>query len=166
MLRCAGVPGDLAVHQASLLEAIRSGRALAAFRSLIQAQSGDPRVCDDPDRLPTAPVRHVVPAPRGGVVTAVDALAVGLASKSLGAGRDRKDDPIDYAVGIVVQKKVGDAVEPDEPLAVIHAQDAGRATAASARVEAAFTLGERVPPRPMLLRRISQAGIERLDAEP
>ena len=166
MLRCAGVPGDLAVHEASLLEAIHSGRALAAFRRLIEAQSGDPRVCDDPDRLPTAPVRHVVPARRGGVVTAVDALAVGLASKSLGAGRDRKDDPIDYAVGIVVQKKVGDAVEPDEPLAVIHARDAGRAAAASARVEAAFTLGERVPPRPMLLRRISQAGIERLDAEP
>ena len=99
-------------------------------------------------------------------MTAVDALAVGLASKSLGAGRDRKDDPIDYGVGIVVQKKVGDAVERDEPLAVIHAQDAGRAADASARVEAAFALGERGVPRPLLLRRISRAGIERLDGLP
>ena len=90
---------------------------------------------------------------------------MGLASKALGAGRDRKEEAIDYSVGIVLQKKVGDAVEPGEPLAVVHAPDAAKADAAVRSVESAFTLGHRASPRPLLLRRVSAAGIERL-AEP
>ena len=162
MLRCAGLKGDLADHEGALKDAIRSGRALATFRRLVAAQGGDPRVCDDPDRLPAAPVRQTAASPRDGSVRGVDALEIGLASKALGAGRDRKDDPIDYAVGIVLQKKVGDTVLAGEPLAVVHAQSADRARAAAGRVGRAFTIGERTPARPLLLRRVTASGVERL----
>ena len=162
MLRCAGLKGDLATLKGTLKDAIRSGRALATFRHLIEAQAGDPRVCDDPDRLPAARVRQAAASPRDGYVRAVDALEIGLVSKALGAGRDRKDDPIDYAVGIVLQKKVGDAVGAGEPLAVIHAQSAERAAAVAGRVARAFVIGERTPARPLLLRRVTASGVERL----
>jgi pyrimidine-nucleoside phosphorylase len=162
MLRCGGIPGDQAAHEARLREAMRSGQGLAVFRRLIEAQSGDPRVVDDPDRLPRAAVQHRVDAPRAGMVQSIDALAIGLASKALGAGRDRKQDPIDYAVGIVLHRKVGDPVEAGEPLAVIHASTLGRATAVSEQVGRAFTIADRAQPRPLLLRRVTAAGIEQL----
>jgi pyrimidine-nucleoside phosphorylase len=166
MLRCAGVPGDAKAHRSALRQAIDGGGALEAFRRLVEAQGGDPRVCDDPDRLPAAPIRREVSSPRGGRVAAIDALAVGLAAKALGAGRDRKQDPIDYSVGIVLQKKVGDEVGAGEPLAVVHAPDADRAATVAASVAAAFTLGERADPRALLLRRVTAAGVERLEATP
>src|ERR1700732_4554308 len=115
-LRLAGAePVDL---KKKLLD----GSALRKFAELIQAQSGDPRVVDDPSRLPTAPVRLVVNAGAAGSIATIDALEIALAGKSLGAGRDRKDAPIDLAVGVVLHKKVGDSVRVGEPLATIHAR--------------------------------------------
>ena len=89
--------------------------------------------------LETAPVVVAVPAPRAaGSVVRCGALAIGRAAMRLGAGRERKEDPIDHAVGIVVHAKPGDEVEAGEPLAHVHARDAAGAERAAAEVLAAF----------------------------
>ncbi len=134
-----------------LEEAVRSGRALQAFRTFVEAQGGDPRAVDDPARLPRAPIRLAVPAPAGGTVHRLDALAVGQACVVLGAGRRKKGDPVDLAVGVVLHKKVGDPVRPGEPLATVHASHHERAEQAAARVAGAYRLAAgRAPRRPLI----------------
>jgi pyrimidine-nucleoside phosphorylase len=155
MLRLAGAGDDLPGNEARLAQSLKDGRALQKFGELIEAQGGDPRVCDDPGRLPQAPVQQPVPAPRDGVVTAVDALEIGLVSKALGAGRDRKEDPIDLSVGLVLHRKVADAVGAGEPLATVHAARADQFEAVRDRVAAAFQIGPAATPRPLILSRIA-----------
>ena len=158
MLRLAGVP------PADLRRYLADGRALRKFAELISAQGGDPRVTENPGLLPMTPVQRPVPARTSGFVARADALEIALAGKSLGAGRDRKDAAIDLAVGIVLQKKVGDQVAAGEPLAIIHARSDAAAESVADRVAAAFTIGERATPRALLLRRVTASGIERLEA--
>ena len=123
--------------------ALDDGSALERFRAMVEAQGGDPRVAEDPWAvLPKAPVVRPLTAAASGVVQAIDAEAIGLASGALGAGRLHKGDPIDPAVGIVVRVKVGDRVEAGEPIGALHARDGGSAADAAARVNAALTLGE------------------------
>jgi pyrimidine-nucleoside phosphorylase len=157
MLRMAGAPPT------DLRRLLVDGTALRKFAQLVQAQSGDPRVVDDPSLLPTAPVQQPIPAREAGQVAAIDALEIALAGKSLGAGRDRKDAPIDLAVGIVLHKKVGDAVQRGEPLATVHARTDQAALGVASRVAAAFQVASSARPRPLLLRRVTVSGIERLD---
>src|SRR6267378_2568880 len=156
MLRLAGhAPVDLR-------RLLTDGSALREFAELIVAQHGDPGVIDDPGRLPTAPARHPVPATKDGYVARADALEIALAGKALGAGRDRKDATIDLAVGVVLEKKIGDAVKAGDLLAVIHARSAEAAGNVTDRVAAAFTIARQAQPRALLLRRVTASGIERL----
>jgi pyrimidine-nucleoside phosphorylase len=158
MLRMAGL------DQVDLRRCLTDGSALRKFAELIAAQGGDPRVTDDRGLLPMAPVQRPVTAETSGYVARADALEIALAGKALGAGRDRKDAPIDLAVGVVLQKKVGDRVAAGEPLAVIHARSVAAAEIVANRVAAAFTVTSSAAPRPLLLRRVTASGIERLDA--
>jgi pyrimidine-nucleoside phosphorylase len=103
--------------------AIASGEAFEKFRSLVRAQGGDVSFVDDPGKFPRAKIIEVVRANRGGYLSRVHARLIGEASVALGAGRARKGDPVDHAVGIIVHHKVGDKVEKDEPLFTIHAND-------------------------------------------
>lgn len=147
---------------APLRHYIEDGSALRKFAQLIEAQGGDPRVVDDPSRLPSAPVKRRVIAPQAGVVARADALEIALVGKSLGAGRDRKDAPIDLAVGVVLNKKVGDRIEAGEPLAIIHARTEQAADSVTDHLTAAFGITQNAVPRPLLLRRVTASGIERL----
>jgi pyrimidine-nucleoside phosphorylase len=104
-------------------KALESGEAWRRFRSLVSAQGGDVRVVDEPDRLPQASSVEVVTAPCNGYLSEINAQAVGEAGVLLGAGRTKKDDPIDHAVGIVVHHKVGDCVQIGEPLFTVHANN-------------------------------------------
>jgi pyrimidine-nucleoside phosphorylase len=158
MLRLAGAPPT------DLRRLLTDGSAVRKFAQLIDAQSGDASVVRDPDGLPAAPVRQPVAARESGQVAAIDALEIGLASKSLGAGRDRKDAAIDLAVGILLHKKVGDAVQVGEPLATVHARTDEGARQVALRIAAAFRLTASAEPRPLLLRRVTASGTERLDA--
>ena len=119
---------------------------------------------DDPALLPAAPVQQPVTAQTHGYLARADALEIALAGKALGAGRDRKDATIDLAVGVVLEKKIGDAVKAGEVLAVIHARSAEAARNVTDRVAAAFTIARQAQPRALLLRRVTASGIERLDA--
>jgi thymidine phosphorylase len=104
-------------------EALASGAAADVFRRMVAAQGGDPRVVDDPAAvLPRAPVVVPIPSERSGTLEAVDAEAIGRAAVALGAGRARKGDPIDPAVGIVFRAKIGDRVEAEEPIGEVHAR--------------------------------------------
>jgi thymidine phosphorylase len=117
--------------------ALADGSGLERLRQLIAAQHGDPRVVDDLGLLPQAPVERVVEAPAAGWLAAVDAEAVGRAAAALGAGRQRKEDPIDPAVAIELAAKLGDRVVRGQPIGRILARDqAAAATAAEALLAA------------------------------
>jgi pyrimidine-nucleoside phosphorylase len=123
--------------------ALDSGEALERFRRMVQAQGGEPRVVDDPvSVLPKAPVVQPLVADRSGVVSAIDAEAIGSASGALGAGRIRKGDPIDPAVGIVVRAKLGNTIEKGQLIGQVHARDLDAATAAASHTLAALTLSD------------------------
>lgn len=157
MLRLAGhSPVDLRLL-------LTNGSALRKFAELIAAQDGDALVVDDTGRLPGAPIQRPVAASTTGFVASADALEIALAGKALGAGRDRKDATIDLAVGVVLEKKIGDPVAAGETLAIIHARSAGEAENVTKRVAAAFTVAANAQPRPLLLRRVTASGVERLD---
>jgi pyrimidine-nucleoside phosphorylase len=135
--RTKGTDHDQAIAQAGA--AIESGEALERFRAMVRAQGGDPRVVDDPAGvLPAAPVREPLLADRSGTVAAFEAEEIGLASVGLGAGRLRKGDPIDPAVGIVVHPKIGDRLEAGTSIGEVHARDREAAAEAGRRVLAAM----------------------------
>jgi thymidine phosphorylase len=118
----------------------------------IEAQGGDPRTASDPwSVLERAPVEAEVPAPRSGYVTACGALAVGRAAMALGAGRARKQDPVDHAVGVVLVRKLGDRVEQGTPLARVLGRDREAAVRAVDAVAAAYAIGDDTVVRPELL---------------
>jgi pyrimidine-nucleoside phosphorylase len=129
-----------------------SGEALEVFRRMVEAQGGDPNVVDDPAGvLPHAAVVSPLLAERSGIVAAVDAEALGRTSAALGAGRIRKDAPIDPAVGIVLAAKIGDRVDAGEPIGEVHARNEDAVRAAAAAVNAAITLGDKpVEPPPLV----------------
>ena len=122
-------------------QAIADGSALRAYERWIAAQGGQP----DEASLPTAPVIRAAIAPRAGRVQPLGAVRVGNAALRLGAGRRAKDEQIDHAVGIVLGKKRGDAVEAGESLAEIHARDESSAEAAVEDVLAAYRIKDEVP---------------------
>ncbi len=101
--------------------ALRDGRALGKFRQLVEAQGGDVSYVDHPELFPHAPVIETVTSPRNGYLAEIDALTVGETSVILGAGRERKGDPIDHTVGIEILRNVGDRVVAGEPLFRLHA---------------------------------------------
>jgi pyrimidine-nucleoside phosphorylase len=121
--------------------------ALNAYERWIRAQGGNP----DPALLPRAPVVREVLAAGGGYVREVRARRVAAVAMALGAGRERKEDPVDHAVGVVCGSKRGDRVEPGEPLAEIHARDQEAAEAAEAALLTAYDIGEEPAPRPLVL---------------
>lgn len=137
---------DSPTEARSLLEkTITSGTALEKFAEVIAAQNGDPRVIENPAILPQAGQRSNLPAPRSGTVMACDAYTIGVAGMRLGAGRERKEDEIDPAVGITIHAKVGDVVAEGEPLATIAWNDEARLEAATALLQDAWQIGDEAP---------------------
>ncbi len=137
--------GALAEAIAELAELMDSGGGFEKFRELVNAQGGDVSMVDDPQRLPRARLVEDIPAGADGFVAAVDALAVAQATLELGAGRARKSDPIDPAVGVVVRCKVGDQVRAGDPLFTIHANDGAKLAQARALLEQAVQFSEGEP---------------------
>jgi pyrimidine-nucleoside phosphorylase len=148
--RLLGVP--MGEGRARAAAALDSGEALEAFRRMIQAQGGDPRVVDEPEQvLPSAPVRRPIMAERAGTLAAVDAERLGRASGDLGAGRKKKGDAIDPSVGIVFLPKIGDRLVAGQELGRVHARSEGDAEAGIRAVHAAMTIGdEPVEPPPLV----------------
>jgi pyrimidine-nucleoside phosphorylase len=143
MLRLSGRADSLQDGEARIGRALDDGSALQVFRRVVQAQGGDPRVCDAPlEVLPSAPVTRTVKAERDGVLSRCDALAVGLAAVHLGAGRQRAEDSIDPAVGFVFARQVGEEVTAGAPLVTIHAANDEDAAHAEQELRAAMTISD------------------------
>lgn len=131
-------------------QAIADGSGYAKFRELVAAQGGDVSYIDDPDKLPSAALIETVPAPKNGSIAQIHARLVGEAAVELGAGRAKKGDPIDYAVGIVIHHKVGDVVSKGDPLFTIHADDPEKLAQAKLDVLNAHQFSDSpVPPLPL-----------------
>ncbi len=136
----AGVAGSEQDGIERAQHALDSGAALERFGAFVEAQGGERAVVEDPSRLPQAPVVRELSADAGGWLAEVDAEQVGLAAGALGAGRRRKEDEIDPAVGIELTAKVGDRVDSGETLGRIYARDDEAARAAEQRLRAALQI--------------------------
>lgn len=120
-------------------ETLINGKAWEKFRRLVLVQGGDVRFVDEPQRLPKASIIQEVKAPQAGYLAHINAREIGETSVELGAGRSKKEDAIDHAVGLVIHHKVGDYVEKDSVLFTVHANIMERVQPAVDRVLAAHT---------------------------
>jgi pyrimidine-nucleoside phosphorylase len=156
MVRLAGLEEDDVVASARVLAALESGRGLDRFIRLVERQGGDPRVVDEPGRLPSAPGRACVRAPRSGHLSGIRAGAIGRAAHALGAGRSRAGDLVDPGVGVLVRARAGDEVREGDPLIEIHHRDGRGLEAAVSLCEAALAIeDEPVRPRSRILQVLS-----------
>ncbi|MCL5103303.1 MAG: thymidine phosphorylase [Armatimonadetes bacterium] len=148
MLYIAGQSPSVEAGRARAVLIIDSGETLDMFMRLVAAQNGDRSVIHDPSRLPRAALKKSVLSGKSGTVRSIVCWRIGAAASMLGAGRERKEDTIDPAVGIVVNKRLGESVEEGEALAVIHANDAEKIPAAESMIVSAFHIGDAaaVPP--------------------
>jgi pyrimidine-nucleoside phosphorylase len=145
MLVLGGVDDTVAEADRRVRAALASGAGVERFRQIIEQQGGDPRVVDDYSRMPSAPERHVVTATADGFLTRLDAELVGRASVALGAGRDRVEDAVDPAVGILVRVKPGAVVRAGDAILEIHYRDTARLERALALTARAIRIGESCP---------------------
>jgi pyrimidine-nucleoside phosphorylase len=134
--------GDLTEGRAMAEKSISDGSAFETLRVLVQAQGGDVSYIDDTGKFPVAKYIEVVESPRSGYLSEVQARSVGEAAVTLGAGRAKKSDPVDHAVGFLIHHKVGDRLEAGEPLFTIHANDESKLSEARDAVLAAHLFSE------------------------
>jgi len=138
----------------TLKEALRNGSALDKFKDIITSQGGDPRIAENPSILPSARESFEVAAGTAGYVQSINSEQIGSASMILGAGRSKKDDPVDPSAGIIIRKKVGNFVLQRESIAVLYYNSQKRANVDKALelVRDAFVIGEGVPePEPLII---------------
>ena len=133
---------------------ISSGEARNKFREIIRLQGGDAKIVDDPGRLPRARHKATAIAMCSGYVTAIRCEQVGVASMMLGGGREKKEDAVDPAVGVVLEKKIGDRIEKGSVLCTIHYNSEARRGEALAMLGDSFIIGPDAPPARPLVRRV------------
>ena len=151
MLFLAGTTSALDAARHKVREALTSGAGLRKFQQVVELQGGDPRVCDDPGRLPRARETVDVKAERDGRVARIACRSVGQAAMLLGAGRETVTSAIDPAVGLTVHKKVGDLVIQGEPLFTVHWNERRRLDEVLLLLKQAMTLAAEAPERkPMI----------------
>lgn len=151
MLVESGLAEDAASAKPKLDAAIADGSGLAALRGMIEAQGGEPRVCDDLSLLPTATKRVEAKALRSGTVASMRCDEIGMAALLLGAGRRKKEDSIDPAVGIWMRARIGDRVEKGDTLAVFHVNDESGLEESMARFLAAVKVDDGAVTPPELI---------------
>ncbi|MBR4111179.1 MAG: pyrimidine-nucleoside phosphorylase [Clostridia bacterium] len=140
MLKMAGKGDNIVTNMRLIQNQIDNGEGLNKFKELIQRQWGDSRVIDEPEMITTAKYKIPVEAKASGYVSAIEAKNIGQAVVNIGGGRFKKEDEIDYAVGIEVLKKIGDTVEKGEPILYIHANDEFKAKAQISFLENSYTI--------------------------
>jgi pyrimidine-nucleoside phosphorylase len=153
MLHLGGVSATVEDGKRQSEKLISSGKALDKFRQMVELQGGDPRAIDDPKKLPQAQHTMTISSPRGGYLASLKCEQIGTACVVLGGGRERKEDSVDPAVGIVLHKKIGDAVSVGERLATIHYNSEARAQRACELLEESYQIADSpVEKRPLIHR--------------
>jgi pyrimidine-nucleoside phosphorylase len=162
MFHLGGITSSVAQGKSTAAQLIKSGKALDKFREMVELQGGDAHVIDDPSRLPRAKHMLDVTAQSSGYVTAIECEAVGTACVVLGGGREKKEDSVDPAVGMILHKKVGERVTAGESLCTIHYNSESRAQRAKRLLEKSYGIADAPPAqaRPLLHRVIHRSGEE------
>ena len=138
-----GIPENEA--RCAVKDAISSGKALTKFKEWIIEQGGDKTYANDPYSLPVSSFSHDVLAKSDGYISKMNAEEIGLASVALGAGRETKDDAIDFSAGIIVHKKVGDAVKTGDVIATLYTNKEQSFASAKSTVLGAITVSQEKP---------------------
>ncbi|MGH9461516.1 MAG: thymidine phosphorylase [Vicinamibacteria bacterium] len=154
MLVFGRVAGSVEEGKGKAGSMILSGAGLDKFSEVIRLQGGDPRVVEDPERLPRAAHLKDVPSPRTGYVGRIDTEAIGVAAMLLGAGRETVDAQIDPAVGLVVKRKIGDRVSAGDPLLTLHYNDSSRLEEAQRLVTGAYAIEDETPAKVPLVHKV------------
>jgi pyrimidine-nucleoside phosphorylase len=156
MLVLSHVDESLEAARARLGGVVESGAALECFRKNIEAQGGDPRVCDDPEKiLPLVTESFKVESPRAGFITKVNTTEIGHAIAAIGGGRVRIDDTIDPSVGFIAETMIGDRISSDELLGTVYCRDESKAREAVQRIQAAYEIGDQPPTEiPQLMKEV------------
>jgi pyrimidine-nucleoside phosphorylase len=143
MLMLANVDQTIEAARERLQKALKSGKALECLRSNIEAQGGEPRVCDDPGSfLPLVRETVKVESPRSGFITRVDTTEIGHAIAAIGGGRVRIEDTVDPTVGFIAELKVGHEVRAGETIGTVYCADSSAAAEAARRIQAAYHIGD------------------------
>lgn len=162
MLHLGGVADSVDEGKSRSAKLIASGAGLDKFRQMVELQGGDPRTIDDPGKLPNAQHTATIFSKKNGYISSLQCEQVGTACVILGGGRERKEDSVDAAVGIVLHKKVADAVSTGEPLATVHYNAEARADRAKTLVEESYQIEDSPPreKRPLIHRIIRSSGVK------
>ena len=162
MLIASGIARDVEDGKARMMQALESGAGLAKLKEMITAQGGDGRVCDDVDYLPHAAYKIRVPALVSGYVARMDTAAIGRCAQALGAGRQKKTDVIDPAVGLVMDVRLGDEVKAGDSLATLYLNRRELANGAVESMQRAITIAKEKPELPPLIHAaVSREGVTR-----
>ena len=162
MLIASGIAKGVEDGKTRMMQALHSGAGLAKLKEMIVAQGGDGRVCDDVDYLPHAAYKISVPAPASGYVARMDTAAIGRCAQALGAGRQKKTDVIDPAVGLVMDVRLGDEVKAGDSLATLYLNRCELANGAVKSMQRAITIAKEKPELPPLIHAaVSREGVTR-----
>ena len=143
MLVLARIEETLETAHDRLRKKLDSGAALDCLRKNIEAQGGDPRVCDSPGEfLPLVRESFKVESPRSGFITSINTTEIGHAIAAIGGGRVRIEDVIDPTVGYVTELKIGDHISEGEVIGIVYCADEAKAREAAARIRSAYVVGE------------------------
>lgn len=151
MLLLAGKFATLPECLAAATAHLDDDTAWRKFRDMVIEQGGDVAVIDAPEKYPVAAHSGDVTAPRDGVVTAIDALEIGLTNVGLGAGRSKVADAVDFCAGVMLQCKVGAVVKAGDVLATVHTERESALAGGVARVSAAYTIADAAAPAEPLI---------------
>jgi pyrimidine-nucleoside phosphorylase len=156
MLVLSHVDDSLAAARSRLQKIVSTGQALECFRQNVEAQGGEPRVCDDPAGfLPLVTESFKVESPRSGFVTKVNTAEIGHAIAAIGGGRVRIDDTIDPSVGFIAEARIGDRINDGATVGIVYCRNASKRREAAQRIETAYEIGDRPPTEiPQLMREV------------
>ena len=156
MLVLARVDDSLEAARSRLQTILSSGQALEYFRKNVEAQGGEPRVCDDPAKfLPLVTESFKVESARSGFVTKVNTAEIGHAIAAIGGGRVRIDDAIDPTVGYIAEVKIGDRIGDRAALGRVYCRDESKAKEAAQQIQSAYEIGDQSPKEiPPLMREV------------
>jgi pyrimidine-nucleoside phosphorylase len=146
MLLQTNVAPDMMSAKATVEKKLTNGEALEKFEENIELQGGDPRSCDDPERLLTGgSVECTIDSEMTGIVTEIDASRIGNSLVEIGGGRTRAEDSVDAAVGFCINVRIGDAVRSGEPLGVVYCRDRAQSEKVCGNLRSAFRVSCDVP---------------------
>ncbi len=157
MLIAAYAAATVDEAEGKLLYALKTGRGLDKLREMITAQGGDASVCDDVSLLPQAAVVRDVTAPTGGFIQSMQTMHLGNLAQHIGAGRREKTDVIDYSVGFVLHRRIGDYVEAGEPIATVYCRNGEDADLAEISIQNAIPILMRKAPPLKLVHALVEA---------